>query len=218
VYYRFASERPRAAGRPASVREALSLFRYRVMWVIGGIQFVRFFVALAIAVWLPTYLVAERGYSLQQAGVLTGAAAICTMLSNFAGGYVSDRLQNPLAVIGGSLTVLAVSTTAIVAVPSSWMLVLAVCVNASFVQFYFGPLFAVPAEMLGARRAGISSGFSNFFANVGGAASTFGMGQIKDATGSFTLGFMTIAAVCVLGLLLTAYLAVIKRHWTPPAE
>jgi sugar phosphate permease len=218
VYYRFASERPRAAGRPASVAEAMSLFRYQVMWVIGGIQFVRFFVALAIAVWLPTYLVAERGYSLQQAGVLTGAAAICTMLSNFAGGYVSDRLQNPLAVIGGSLTVLALSTTAIVAVPSTWMLVLAVCVNASFVQFYFGPLFAVPVEMLGARRAGISSGFSNFFANVGGAASTWGMGQIKDATGSFTLGFFTIAAVCVAGILLTAYLAVIKQHWTPPPE
>ncbi|MGE3858293.1 MAG: nitrate/nitrite transporter [Dehalococcoidia bacterium] len=218
VYYRFASERPRPAGRPASIGEAMSLFRYRVMWVIGGIQFVRFFVALAVTFWLPTYLVAERGYSLQAAGVLVAAAAICTMLSNFVGGYVSDRLQNPLAVIGGSLGVLAVTSAAIVAVPSAWMLVLAVCVNASFIQFYFGPLFAVPVEMLGARRAGISSGFSNFFANIGGFVSTWGMGEIKDATGSFTLGFLTIAAVCVAGILMTGYLAIIKRHWTPPAE
>lgn len=218
AYYRFASEVPLTIGRSASVREALSLFRYRVMWVIGGIQFVRFFVALGIGFWLPTFLVAEKGFSLGHAGYLIALGTVFTVPSNFLGGYVSDRLRNPLGVIGFSLAMLAVTSVLMVSVDSTAVLIAVICVNAAFIQFYFGPLFAVPLEMLGARRAGISSGFSNFFANLGGFASTFGLGAVKDQTGSFTIGFYAIAASCLIGIGLTAYLGVIRRHWTPPAE
>lgn len=219
AYARLASERPGAgATRAASVREALSLFRYRVMWVIGGIQFVRFFVALGIGFWLPTFLVAEKGFSLHSTGQLIALTALITVPSNFLGGYVSDRLRNPLGVIIFSLAMLATTALLIAGTAQTAVLVGAMCVNAIFVQFYFGPLFAVPIEMLGARRAGISSGFSNFFANLGGFASTWGIGAAKDATGSFYAGFFALAACCLLGIALTAYLAMIKRHWTPPAE
>lgn len=218
LYYRFARERPRTAARSASIAEALSLFRYRVMWALGGIQFVRFFVALGIAVWLPTFLVADRGFSLSHAGWIVAAGTMFTVPSNFLGGYVSDRLKNPLGVIGGSLAVLAVTSVLISRIENTPLLIAAICVNAAFVQFYFGPLFAVPLDILGPRRAGISSGFSNFFANIGGFASVWGLGYIKDHTGSFTLGFAAIAACCVLGIALTGYLAAIRRNWTPPAE
>ena len=218
AYYRFSTDRPRGAVRPASIREAMGLFRYQVMWVIGGIQFVRFFVALGIGFWMPSFLVAEHGFTLAGAGSLVALGAAFTVPSNFLGGYVSDRLRNPLAVIAFSLAMLAVTSAAMVLVENTILLIAIVCVNSTFIQFYFGPLFAVPIEILGPRRAGISSGFSNFFANVGGFASTFGMGWIKDTTGSFLLAFMTIAACCLLGIALTGYLAVIKRHWTPPPD
>ncbi len=218
AYLRVASERPRTAGRPASVVEALSLFRYRVMWVIGGIQFVRFFVALGIGFWLPSLLVADKGFSLHSTGQLIALGALLTVPSNFIGGYVSDRLDNPLAVIGASLLVLATTTMVIVATDHTALLIGAICLNAVFVQFYFGPLFSIPMEMLGARRAGISSGFSNFFANLGGFASTWGIGVAKDATGTFDAGFYVIAGCCLVGIAFTMYLAVIKRGWTPPPD
>ena len=218
AYLRIASERPRPAARPASVVEALSLFRYRVMWVIGGIQFVRFFVALGIAFWLPTFLVAEKGFSLHTTGQLIALGALLGVPSNLVGGYVSDRLQNPLGVIAFSLLVLATTSLVIVVTNHTILLIVAMCLNAIFVQFYFGPLFAIPMEMLGPRRAGISSGFSNFFANLGGFASTWGIGAAKDATGSFHIGFYAIAAMCLVGIGFTAYLAIIKRHWTPPED
>ena len=196
----------------------MSLFRYQVMWAIGGIQFVRFFVALGIGFWMPSFLVSQHGFTIQQAGLMVAVGAAFTVPSNFFGGYVSDRLHNPLGVIAFSLAMLAATSLAMVMVTNVWVLVAVICVNSTFIQFYFGPLFPVPIEMLGPRRAGISSGFSNTFANVGGFASTFGMGYIKDHTGSFTLAFVLLAACCVLGIALTGYLAVIKRHWTPPAD
>ncbi|MFA7248448.1 MAG: MFS transporter [Dehalococcoidia bacterium] len=218
AYGRLAKERPRSPGRAASMREALSLFRYRVMWVLGGMQFVRFFVALGVGFWLPSLLVADKGFSLHTTGQLIALSAALTVPSNFLGGYISDRLHNPLGVIAFSMAALAASSVLIVLAPSTVMLIAAMCVNAVFVQFYFGPLFAVPIDLLGARRAGISSGFSNLFANLGGFASTVGLGAVKDATGSFAAGFFAIAACCMIGIGFTAYLAMIQRHWTPPED
>jgi len=218
AYFVLSTDRPRQVGRPASLREAVGLFRYKVMWAIGGIQFVRFFVALGIGFWMPSFLVAQHGFTIAQSGLLVALGAAFTVPSNFIGGYLSDRLRNPLGVIAFSLVILATTSVLLVFVQNTVLLVAVVCVNSTFIQFYFGPLFAVPIEMLGPRRAGISSGFSNFFANLGGFASTLGMGYIKDLTGSFTLAFILLAACCLMGLVFTAYLAVIRRRWTPPAD
>jgi sugar phosphate permease len=80
-------------------------------------------------------------------------------------------------------------------------------VNSFFVQLYFGPLFAVPIDMLGTKTAGLSSGFGNFFANVGGFTFAYILGAVKDLTGSFALGFYWLAALCVIGLLCAVLLS-----------
>jgi DHA1 family inner membrane transport protein len=218
AYGRFAQERTGSVPGAASVREALSLFRYRVMWVIGGIQYIRFAVALGIGFWMPTFLHEQKGFSLETTGLLIALGALLTVPSNFLGGYASDRLRNPLLVIGGSLGMLAVTTLLIVAVDNTGLLIAAMCVNSIFIQFYFGALFAVPVEILGPRRAGISSGFSNFFANVGGFSFTYTIGALKDATGSFDVGFYALAGCCVAGIALTLILAAIRKRWVPPTE
>ena len=78
-YYVFSTDRPRQAGRPASLLEAVSLFRYQVMWAIGGIQFVRFFVALGIGFWMPSFLVSQHGFTIQQAGLMVAVGAAFTV-------------------------------------------------------------------------------------------------------------------------------------------
>ena len=144
--------------------------------------------------------------------------ALLTVPANFLGGYLSDRLRNPLLIIGGSLAMLAVTTAMMVVTSNTAVVVGAMFVNAIFIQFYFGPLFAVPVELLGARRAGVSSGFSNLFANLGGFTFAYGLGAIKDATQSFDAGFYALSACCVVGVLLTLVLASIRRGWTPLPE
>ena len=69
------------------------------------------------------------------------------------------------------------------------VLVALICINAVFVQMYFGPLFTVPIEILGTRTAGMSTGFSNFFANIGSFSFVYLIGALKDTTGSFGFGF-----------------------------
>lgn len=195
--------------RPPHVplREALRVLRERVMWALALIQYVRLAVVYGVNVWLPTFIVDERGYSLQTAGAIVAMSAALTAPSNFVGGYLSDRLGRPLAVIGGALVVLAATTLLLPRVHGLGPLLAVIAVNAVVMQLYFGPLFAVPVQMFGARSAGLVSGFGNFFANLGGFTFVYVLGAVKDATGSFDAGFAALSVACLVSLGATLWLA-----------
>lgn len=185
------------------LRELLVFLRGKVMWALVVIQYVRLAVVYGVTYWLPTLIVDEKSYSLATAGAVAAVAAACTAPSNLVGGYVSDRLGNPLLVIGLSLVVLAVTTSLIPHLDSLALLFVVVAVNAAFFQLYFGPLFSIPIGLFGQRVAGIASGYGNFFANLGGFTFVYVIGVIKDATGSFAAGFHAVSALCLVSLAAT---------------
>jgi predicted MFS family arabinose efflux permease len=211
LYWRFGSPGPQGSGKEQMpIRDILRLFRSRRMWVIGAIQYVRLAVVSGLGFWLPSFIVVEKGYSLQVAGLLVALSAAVAAPSNFLGGYVSDRLRNPSLVIGTSLTMLAITTVLLIHVHNLGLLLAVFVVNGMFVQFYFGPLFAVSIQLLGPRTAGLTSGFGNFFANLGGVTFAYLLGAIKDATGSFAVGLYTLSGLCLVGLLCTIALSRMK--------
>ncbi len=199
------------------LRELADLLRGRVLWLAGVVQFVRLAVVTATRFWLPTYLVGDKGFTLQAAGVVVALSAAITAPSNIIGGYVADRLQRPIAVIATSLVVLAVCCILLVPVESAVGVVVIVMVFSVFVQVYFGPLFEVPLQLLGDRAAGSVNGFSNFCANLGGLTFAYTLGAVRDATGSFALGFALLAGLCLVGLGATALLARCPPAPTAPA-
>jgi sugar phosphate permease len=213
AFGKFARQRPRSStAEHVGLREAARVLKHPVMWVCSALQFVRFTVGTAFIVWLPSLLHADKGLSLHATGIVVAMAAAFSAPSNWLGGYVSDRLQNPPLVIGASLAVLAFTSMAIVTVDSLPVLLAVVAVNAIFVQLYFGPLFLVPVEVLGHRMAGSATGFANLFANIGACLSAFGLGVVKDKAGTFTIGFFALAALCVLGVALSFVLARVRRR------
>jgi nitrate/nitrite transporter NarK len=202
---------PTGERRKGNVLEALQLFRYKVMWVCGGIQYIRFFVVQGITYWLPSLLINEKGLSLHSAGFIIAIQVVLMSPSNIIGGYISDRLKNPILVIGVSLSVLGITTGLLTTANNMILLVALIFVNAIFLQMYFGPLFSIPVEILGVPKAGISIGFSNLFANVGGFSAAYLLGALKDRSGAFKPGFLAICGACFLGLALTLILARMRR-------
>ena len=217
VYLAFGREKPSAGPRhPVGMLDVFQLFRYPIMWVCAGIQFIRFGVTTSFNFWLPSLLVSDRGLSLEAAGLITAMGALLTAAANPLGGYVSDRLRNPPLVIGVSLAALACTSGLIVVVDSIPLLVLVIAVNSVFLQFYFGPLFSVPLEALGPRVAGMSAGFGNMFANLVALSFAYALGVVKDTAGAFKWGFIATGAVCVIGVALAAVLA--RMRTRAPAE
>jgi len=212
LYRAFAREKPRAqALRQIAPAEVLRLARYPIMWVCSGLQFVRFSVTTASNFWLPSLLVADRGLSVQTAGLVMAMSAALMAPSNTLGGYVSDRLRNPPLVIGSALAILACTSALLAVVESIPLLLLVIAVNSIFLQFYFGPLFVVPMEALGPRFAGSATGFGNLFANIGGLTTAYALGVVKDQAGSFSWGFLGVSGVCLAGVALAIVLARMRR-------
>ncbi|HUZ89387.1 MAG TPA: MFS transporter [Candidatus Acidoferrales bacterium] len=192
---------PRGSGSASlSPGQIWSLFRHRVMRAIAVIQFVRLAVASSIAFWLPTFIVVQKHQSLQVAGLVVALSAAVTAPSNFLGGYVSDRIGRPLAVVALSLAMLSATNILLVEINNLVALLAVVVVNGLFLQLYFGPLFSIPIAMLGQRAAGFASGYGNFFANLGGFTLVYVLGIVKDATGSFSVGFYALSGLCLGGL------------------
>jgi len=212
LYRAFARENPRAqALRQIAPAEVLRLARYPIMWVCSGLQFVRFSVTTAFNFWLPSLLVADRGLSVQTAGLVMAMSAALMAPSNTLGGYVSDRLRNPPLVIGSALAILACTSALLAVVESIPLLLLVIAVNSIFLQFYFGPLFVVPMEALGPRFAGSATGFGNLFANIGGLTTAYALGVVKDQAGTFSWGFLGVSGVCLAGVALAVVLARMRR-------
>ncbi|MFV2087695.1 MFS transporter [Micromonospora sp. LOL_021] len=219
LYWRAGSPGPtRQRDSYVRLRELPGLLAHPVMWVAGGVQFVRYSVVNGLSFWLPTYLIAEKGFSLHTAGLLVAAAAVVTAPSNFLGGHVSDRLRRPALVIGFSLAVLTATIVALVSARSLPVVVVVVLVQAIFLQFYFGPLFEIPIRVLGVRTAGLTSGWSNLCANIGGLSFAFGLGQVKDVTGSFAIGMYAMVGLCLLGLVGAYGLSVLLARAAPAAR
>jgi nitrate/nitrite transporter NarK len=203
-----AREQPlRKAAAGLALSEITRLVRYPIMWVCCGLQFVRFSVVTAFVVWLPSLLVADRGMSVQTAGFVVAMSAALTAVSNMVGGYVSDRLRNPPLVIGGAFVVLACTSVLLVTVESVPVLFAVIALGAIFLQFYFGPIFLVPVEVLGPRVAGTATGIGNLCANIGGFVTAYVFGVIKDQAGSFAWGYRGIGVLCLAGVALSVLLA-----------
>ncbi len=191
---------------PVRLADLSGLLRHRIVWLTGVIQFARLAVAQGFTFWLPTWLVVDRGQSLTAAGLVAALGAALTAPANFLGGYVSDRIGRPLLVIGGSLATLAAGLALLTYVPGMPAVLVVVAMISVVVQVYFGPLFALPIAVLGSQRAGLLSGFGNFCANLGSFAFVYALGAVKDATGSFRAGFLSLSVLCVIALV-AAFLA-----------
>lgn len=198
---------PRPSNRgPLSLTELPALMSLPIMRWAGLVNFARHAVVNGWNFWLPTYLTIEKGVSLTTAGVLVALATAVTVPSNFVGGYVSDQLGKPIAVIHASFAMLAFGLLLLSQAQGLAVIVLAVCVVGMFIQFSFGSAFAYPVKILGTRSAGFISGFSNTCANLGGLSAAYALGVIKDASGAFTWGLYALAMTCLLGMLAAAML------------
>lgn len=176
-------------------------------WLLGVAQFARLAIGQGLNFWLPAYLMIDIGLPLVVAGPIAALSAAITAPANIVGGIISDRLGRPHTMIAISLAALGLLLATIPSVTSVPLLVVVISVIAVFVQLYFAPLFAASRRTFGSRLAGLSTGFGNFCANLGGFAAILGLGILRDATGSFSVGFYCLAGVALIGLVATALLS-----------
>ena len=162
--------------------------------------------------WLPTFLIRELGFSLLAGGVFAALPFVVAGLADIAGGWTTDwlalhyGLRQARCGLGcaafATCAALLVSST-IVTAPVAKAVLLALALGSA--DMALSACWAVCLDV-GARHAGVVSGFMNTFGNLGGLVGPIVVGIALERWHSWTLPFYVTAAVYGTGAL--AWLAI----------
>jgi len=202
------------------------LLRCRQLWGASAGMFALGYVLYFLLSWLPSYLMQERGASMQSLATIGSAPFWAMAGASLLGGWSSDRCiaagwdagrtRRAFAVSGLMLCALTILPAPTVASPAaSVALITAAC---GFLGLFTSNVWAISQTLAGPSAAGRWTGVQNAVGNLGGVVSPLVTGWIVSQTGSFSLAFGAAAAVLACGA--AVYLLSLGRiepvHWNNP--
>lgn len=199
---------PSTGPRP-SVTAGLALFRQEVMpWVLSLFYFLTFGGFVAMGIYLPKLLVDLFGFTQTGAGLRAAGFVVLATLSRPVGGWLADR-------IGGSRTLMVVFLVlpfmALILAFEPGIVLFTIGALTSAVLFGFGngAVFKLVAEYYPAK-TGAVTGVVGAAGGLGGFFPPLVLGVVRDATGTYALGFIFLAIFAVGCLLVNALF--VRRH------
>src|SRR5438552_3741887 len=209
-------------GRHAGGLGMAEILCRRETWGTSLGMFALGYVWIFLITWLPSYLVRERNYSLQQVAVLGSLPFWGMAAASLAGGWASDlwiarggtptRVRKTFAVTGLLLCAGLMLPAALVAdTRFAAGFLIASCVS---LGIFTSNVWAITQTLAGPEAAGKWTGIQNFVGNMGGRMSPSVDGFILEITGSFFLAFAMAAVILALGA--ASYLILVPRV-EPPA-
>jgi len=188
-----------------------------VVWTTSLGMFTYGYTNYFLLTWLPSYLIKERGFSMQDMATL-GSIPFWTMAAgSLAAGWTSDWLIRGgrsassvrKAFAASGLLLCGLAMMAAPMVPSATHSLILITLASAAIGLYSSNVWAITQTLAGPPAAGRWTGFQNFFGNLGGVLAPLATGWIVTGTGSFQLAFWTAAAI--LGVGVTAYSYFLKK-------
>lgn len=197
LFYNFAEDASLTV-KPKTLAENLKVLKTsKIAWVLSLFYFLTFGGFVALGLYLPTFLKEIFNLSATDAGARTAGFVVLATAMRPLGGILADKF--------GGAKVLTFVFCAIAAL--SLLLSFA-----SLVPFTIGALGCAAALGLGngavfklvpqyfAKETGTVTGLVGAFGGLGGFFPPIELGLIKDASGSYTIGFVLFAAFSLLCL------------------
>jgi len=181
-------------------REIKFLMKTPQLLVIFFGQFCGNSIALFLLTWMPTYLVQAKGYSIVEVGFLMSLAGVAGGIAAISGGYIVDTIYRKTGSLALSrkipLTVgylLTSSMVLLIYVDSSVMLV--VMLTLLFLgKGWCNTGWMLVADSAPRKLVGTVGGLMNAIGSIGSTLTTIIIGFIIQATGSFDLAIIYVAA------------------------
>ena len=160
-----------------------------------------------MVLWLPSYLVRERGFSTLEMAALTGSAFAINAVSSLGTGWAIDRY-----IAGGGSAGVAYKAMMVVGHLGSTVCLLLMAFGAKpaalvgmFVyQILCGAsspgIYAIPQVLAGPKATGRWVGLQNSIGSLAGAVSPYVTGEIIQHTGRFTNALLVAAVVMAVGV------------------
>ncbi len=155
------------------------------------------------SLWLPTVLKDLTGGSSAVVGWLTAIPYTVALVGMVLVSRWSDRTQNRRRAVAVPLLVGAAALVVgqFISVPAVNIILL--CIAAVGIYAPYGPFWATPAGFLRIEVLAFSMGLINALGNLGGFLGPYAVGYLHDATGSDLVGYLFLAAILVVGAVVT---------------
>src|SRR5215212_445793 len=199
IFWILGRDAPSTGPRP-SVTAGISLFRREVMpWVLSLFYFLTFGGFVALGIYLPKLLVDLFGFTQTGAGLRAAGFVVLATISRPAGGWLADR-------VGGSGTLVLVfaglPVTALILSfePGIFLFTVGALTSAVLFGLGNGAVFKLVAEYYPGK-TGAVTGVVGAAGGLGGFFPPLVLGVVRDATGTYTLGFAFLAifaAACLI--------------------
>jgi len=198
------ADRPKATTAPSFA----AILRQRSAWGACLGHFAANYAFYFVILWLPTYLVSARGFSVAQMSVIGGFIYVCYAISSQLTGMISDTWMRA----GASATL--VRKSFMIASHAGAALCLLACALGGPVTaivslvlagicFGFGTptLYAMGQTLAGPRAGGKWIAVQNCIGNAAGIVAPAITGFLVDRTGQFAPAFLIAGAIALLGVL-----------------
>jgi MFS transporter, ACS family, tartrate transporter len=154
-----------------------------------------------LSLWQPQ-IIKSFGLTNMQTGLLNSIPFGIASVLMIIWGRTSDRTGERIWHTAIPLALLAASLTASLATNSLTPTILVLCVAVTATYIVKGPFWALSTEWLSVGSAAVGIAQINAIGNIGGFIGTWLLGVIKDATGSYPLGLLPLAAISAVGCIL----------------
>jgi NNP family nitrate/nitrite transporter-like MFS transporter len=208
VFQLLGRDAPSTRPRP-SVTAGVSLFRREVMpWVLSLFYFLTFGGFVALGIYLPKLLVDLFGFTPTGAGIRAAGFVVLATLARPIGGWLADRIGGSRAL---AIVFAVVPFTALVMSLQAGLGLfrLAVLATAVLLGIGNGAVFKLVAAYY-PDKTGAVTGVFGAAGGLGGFFPPLALGVVRDATGSYALGFVLLALFAVGCLLVNLFY--VRRH------
>jgi predicted MFS family arabinose efflux permease len=156
--------------------------------------------------WLPSYLVRERGFSMDTMAVLSAAAYCVTGVATSVTGWLADRaiaagstptrVRKACAAWGLTFATLVIGVDFVRSPTGAMAILIVSCISYGV---FASSHWAIPQTIAGPTAVGKWTGLQNCLANMAGIAAPAITGLVVQKTGHFLWAFVVTAGVVLVG-------------------
>lgn len=178
------------------------IVRIRIGWIIGIYHALSYGTMMNLGNWVPT-LLSEVMQGTTAAQYAWGGVLVFFIsgLGRFTGGFILFRYA-PTLIANGSIVILITLSLGLFFIPVPAVVLCLALLTAWFASINFGAVFHIAAGATPVESYGSLFGFINFLANLGAITFIITFGSVKDIFGSVTGGFLVIALISLIALLI----------------
>ena len=191
---------PTARGALAALLVAL---RDRNTWLLALCHMCGFGMAIVVSTWVTLYLVEAFGLSIVAAGLIGSLTLVTGIVSRASGGAVLEAGLGPVRLVRVGLVLAVAGLTMIALAPALSVAITGLVITGLGVGLPYAALFNGAAASVPTSPASAQAmvGWGGLLTAIFGPPL---VGTLLDATGSFTAGFLALAAIVVAVLAVTS--------------